>query len=57
MLFFIIGGYVGIALYLGWATMQWHVDHGSPTTAMLHDLLIAAVWPVEVVVRIWRAHR
>lgn len=56
MLFY-LGAYVGIALYLGWATMQWHVDHGSPTTAMLHDLLIAAVWPVEVVVRIWRAHR
>lgn len=57
MEWFFVGAYIGIALYLAWATMDWHVKHDSPPSHLLHDLAVSAVWPLDIAVRIYRVRR
>lgn len=57
MEWFFLGGYIAVAIYLALATADWHVKHDSPGSYVIHDALIAVVWPADIAVRIYRAHR
>lgn len=56
MLTFVIA-YLAVVVFLAATTMQWHVDHNSPPKYLLHDLFIACIWPADLIVRIYRAHK
>lgn len=57
MIEWIVVFYVLIAVLLSAYTLKWHIDRDSDPWSIMHDLLVAAVWPLHVAAAIYWVHK